>query len=68
MTANKLPSVCRYWIVAVCPILLCLVWPAAATEPGAGPTKPVRKIYLMTDMEGVAGVRDAEQWLSPGDR
>jgi D-amino peptidase len=35
----------------------------------AGVTKrPVKRIYIVTDMEGVAGVQNAEQWLTPESR
>jgi len=40
---------------------------AAEPTPHASP-KPIKKIYIMTDMEGVAGVRDAEQWCGPDGR
>ncbi len=40
---------------------------ASSDQPVSEP-KPVKKIYIMTDMEGVAGVRDAEQWLGPEGR
>jgi len=30
--------------------------------------RPVKRIYIVTDMEGVAGVQNAEQWLSPEGR
>ena len=30
--------------------------------------KPVKKIYIMTDMEGVAGVIDFENWCGPSGR
>ena len=39
---------------------------ALAAEPAT--LKSVKKIYLMTDMEGVAGVRDAVDWLGPEGR
>lgn len=38
----------------------------AAPQPAA--RKPIRKIYIMTDLEGVAGVRDFEQWCVPEGR
>jgi D-amino peptidase len=42
---------------------------AAAAEPARPANrKPVRKIYIMTDLEGVAGVRDSEQWCGPDGR
>ena len=34
--------------------------PAESAEP-----RPVKKVYIMTDMEGVAGVMNSEHWLSP---
>jgi len=37
-------------------------------EPAPAKPKPVKKVYIMTDMEGVAGVRDAEQWCGPDGR
>ena len=47
--------------------------PAPATSPAvqaARPVKlkPVKRIYIMTDLEGVAGVRDSEQWCGPDGR
>jgi D-amino peptidase len=42
--------------------------PSASDQKTGATPKPVRKIYIMTDMEGVAGVRDAEQWLGPEGR
>jgi D-amino peptidase len=40
-----------------------------APLPAATPARrPIRKVYIVTDMEGVAGVRDAEQWCVPGGR
>jgi len=46
---------------------------AVATAVAAEPTrparlKPIKRIYIMTDLEGVAGVRDAEQWCGPNGR
>lgn len=42
---------------------------AAAAEPApAAKAGPVKKIFLVTDMEGVAGVQNSEQWLRPEDR
>ena len=32
------------------------------------PLKPIKKIYIVTDMEGVAGVRDFENWCEPAGR
>ena len=50
--------------------LACLVFLAACGPrvPEAGRRKPVRRIYIMTDLEGVAGVRDSEQWCVPEGR
>ena len=42
---------------------------AAAAEPAeAARPKPIRRVYIMTDLEGVAGVRDSEQWCGPDGR
>ena len=45
---------------------------AAVQNPASGPARtakrPVKRIYIMTDMEGVAGVQNAEQWCSPEGR
>jgi len=48
--------------------------PSAAAA--AGPAEPARtekagsikRVYIMTDLEGVAGVRDSEQWCGPDGR
>jgi len=44
--------------------------PPTGTSPAAPSPKPkpIRKVYIMTDLEGVAGVRDAEQWCGPDGR
>ena len=39
-----------------------------AHPPARAPVKPIKRIYIMTDMEGVAGVRDAEGWCGPEGR
>ncbi len=42
---------------------------AAAAEPTpAAQLKPIRRVYIMTDLEGVAGVRNSEQWCGPDGR
>ncbi|MHB1033072.1 MAG: M55 family metallopeptidase [Pirellulales bacterium] len=46
---------------------------AASEKPAGFPVrpatpKPIKKIYLMTDLEGVAGVRDAQDWCGPEGR
>lgn len=48
---------------------------AAAAEPAQTtpikpivPAKPVKRIYLITDLEGVAGVRDSDEWCVPTGR
>jgi D-amino peptidase len=42
---------------------------AAAAEPArTAKPKPVKRIYIMTDLEGVAGVRNSEQWCGPSGR
>jgi D-amino peptidase len=33
-----------------------------------GEKKKVKKVYIMTDLEGVAGVMNSEQWLGPDGR
>jgi D-aminopeptidase len=38
-------------------------FPAQPAKP-----KPIKRIYIMTDLEGVAGVRDSEQWCGPEGR
>lgn len=59
----------EFVIAALGAMLLAL---PARSSPGAEQSatspKPVKKIYLMTDLEGVAGVRDAEQWCVPEGR
>jgi D-amino peptidase len=47
--------------------------PATATAAAAQPARPakqkaVKRVYIMTDLEGVAGVRDSEQWCGPDGR
>ena len=52
-------------------VLLAACWQgmAWAGDPaGKTPPNPIRKIYIMTDLEGVAGVRDSEQWCGPDGR
>jgi D-amino peptidase len=67
------------YLTAVCGLLLlgaCAWWLLTAGQAGAvagdssqpARIKPVKRIYIMTDMEGVAGVRDAEQWCEPQGR
>ena len=50
--------------------LVCLLALLAACCPGATAAEADRPIsvYIMTDMEGVAGVLDFEQWTSPESR
>ncbi len=44
-------------------------WETTAAAPaGSAPQKPIRRIYIMTDLEGVAGVRDSEEWCGPDGR
>jgi D-amino peptidase len=52
------------WLVAFLGLLSFLGHDAASAQPPAKP-KPIQKICIMTDMEGVAGVRDSEQWCRP---
>jgi len=45
----------------------------APAEPASFPVrpaqpKPIKKVCIMTDLEGVAGVRDSEQWCGPDGR
>jgi D-amino peptidase len=40
----------------------------ANAAPRPTTIRPVKKIYIMTDLEGVAGVRDSEQWCGPDGR
>ncbi len=40
----------------------------AATQSTRTAKRPVRRIYIVTDMEGVAGVQNPEQWLGPEGR
>ncbi len=44
--------------------------PKKDARQAARPTKPkpIRKVYIMTDLEGVAGVRDSQQWCGPDGR
>ena len=54
----------------VCAILMVSAALTAAAEQAAppakrAPIKPIRKIYIMTDLEGVAGVRDSATWCLP---
>jgi D-amino peptidase len=39
-----------------------------ASRPARTAKRPVKRIYIVTDMEGVAGVQNAEQWLGPEGR
>jgi len=41
---------------------------APASRPARTAKRPVKRIYIMTDMEGVAGVQNAEQWIGPEGR
>ena len=41
--------------------------PASSPARPAQP-KPIKKVCIMTDLEGVAGVRDSEQWCRPDGR
>ena len=41
---------------------------AATASLGGGPGSSGKRIYLMTDLEGVAGVLDSENWCKPESR
>lgn len=61
----------RFVVALVCVVLgIHGLAPSLGAEAGkeTAPLKPIRKICIMTDMEGVAGVRDAEDWLGPEGR
>lgn len=38
------------------------------SRPARAARRPVKRIYIMTDLEGVAGVQNAEQWCVPESR
>jgi D-amino peptidase len=42
--------------------------PSPASRPARTAKRPVKRIYIMTDLEGVAGVQNEEQWLGPEGR
>jgi len=73
-TANSTPRPLTVFLAANCalavllPLSPCMPGRQAAIAGESARPKPVKKIYIMTDMEGVAGVRDFEQWCGPDGR
>lgn len=57
-----------FWAMALAAACgLPIPWGPLAAEAQTA-KRPVKRIYIMTDMEGVAGVQNAEQWLGPEGR
>ena len=64
-------AVLAAWGLAIpCHEALAEDTPQEDARGAAQPTqpKPVTRVYIMTDLEGVAGVRDSEQWCGPDGR
>jgi D-amino peptidase len=71
---TTLLAMCGTWILGLSlaekPVAIAQVATGQSTASGAARTakRPVKRIYIVTDMEGVAGVQNAEQWLGPEGR